>query len=47
VLVAGGIDANSNVTATVEFYAPRERRFVMNPEAGIIQREPASTTANP
>jgi hypothetical protein len=39
--------SDSNVTATVEFFAPRERRFVLNPEAGIIQREPASTTANP
>jgi hypothetical protein len=32
VMVAGGIDANSNVTASVEFYSPRRRAFSMLPE---------------
>ena len=31
VMVAGGIDGNGNVTATVEFYAPRRGRFVLAP----------------
>lgn len=32
VLLAGGIDANSLVTSAVEFYSPRQHRFLMVPE---------------
>jgi hypothetical protein len=31
VMVAGGIDGNGNVTATVEFYSPRRGEFVLAP----------------
>ena len=31
VMVAGGIDGDGNVTATVEFYAPRHGRFILEP----------------
>src|SRR5271155_68539 len=32
VLVAGGINGNSLITASVEFYSPRQHRFLMVPE---------------
>jgi hypothetical protein len=32
VLIAGGIDGNSNISASVEFYSPRTHRFQMMPE---------------
>jgi len=32
VLVAGGIDGKSNVSASVEFYSPKQHRFLMLPE---------------
>lgn len=32
VLIAGGIDERSNVTAAVEFYSPKQHRFLMLPE---------------
>jgi hypothetical protein len=32
VLIAGGIDERSNITASVEFYAPTQHRFLMLPE---------------
>ncbi len=32
VLIAGGIDARSYVTASVEFYSPKQHRFLMLPE---------------
>ncbi len=34
VLIAGGIDANSNITSSVEFYSPRQHSFLLIPEAG-------------
>jgi hypothetical protein len=34
VLIAGGIDANSLVGASVEFYSPTQHRFLMLPEPG-------------
>jgi hypothetical protein len=32
VLIAGGIDERSNITASVEFYSPTQHRFLMLPE---------------
>jgi len=32
VLIAGGIDERSNVTSSVEFYSPKQHRFLMLPE---------------
>ena len=32
VLVAGGIDANSKITSSIEFYAPNRRAFQLEPE---------------
>ncbi|HEY6418428.1 MAG TPA: kelch repeat-containing protein [Candidatus Binataceae bacterium] len=32
VLVAGGIDGSSNITSSVEFYSPNDRRFLLYPE---------------
>ena len=32
VLIAGGIDERSNITASVEFYSPKQHRFLMLPE---------------
>ncbi len=32
VLIAGGIDEKSNVSASVEFYSPKQHRFLMLPE---------------
>jgi hypothetical protein len=32
VLIAGGIDERSNITAAVEFYSPKQHRFLMLPE---------------
>ena len=32
VLVAGGVNGNSLITASVEFYSPRQHRFLMVPE---------------
>jgi deoxycytidylate deaminase len=32
VLIAGGIDGKSNVSASVEFYSPKQHRFLMLPE---------------
>ena len=34
VLIAGGIDANSRIGASVEFYSPTQHRFLMLPEPG-------------
>ena len=41
VLVAGGIDAKSQVTASVEFYSPTRRHFVRD---GIPEPSPTSAT---
>jgi len=32
VLVAGGIDANSRISASIEFYVPNRRVFQLEPE---------------
>jgi hypothetical protein len=32
VLVAGGVNGSSLITASVEFYSPRQHRFLMVPE---------------
>jgi hypothetical protein len=36
VLVAGGIDGKSNISASVEFYSPKQHRFLMAPEAAPV-----------
>jgi len=32
VLIAGGVNGNSLITASVEFYSPRQHQFLMVPE---------------
>lgn len=43
VLIAGGLDADSKVTASVEFYAPKEHRFIVRPFQKFERRHPAAT----
>jgi len=40
VLVAGGVDALSKVTASVEFYNPRRREFALRPASEDLSRLP-------
>ena len=42
VLIAGGVDGDSKITAAVEFYSPKQHRFLMLPEtAESTQAAPA------
>jgi hypothetical protein len=43
VLIAGGLDGDSNVTASVEFYAPKERRFIVRPLQKYERHHPMET----
>ncbi len=40
VLIAGGIDANSNITSSAEFYSPRQHSFILLPESGAAAAQP-------
>lgn len=42
VLVAGGVDGTGNVTASVEFYSPNDRRFLARPELASPTPEPSA-----
>ena len=43
VLIAGGLDGDSNVTASVEFYAPKEHGFIVIPFTKYEAHHPAAT----
>ncbi len=46
VLIAGGIDGQSLVTSSVEFYLPREHRFLVRGESSASAASPADVPAS-
>ncbi len=40
VLIAGGVDGDSKITAAVEFYSPKQHRFLMLPETAESTQAP-------